>query len=80
MSDITRWEITITSNGIGCVVPLEPPLKSLVDARQRLIDIDTYCIQMLDVPDIVVKGYRLPVGCPFTMRLGDSGAAIDRTA
>src|SRR5205814_80761 len=30
MSDITRTEMAITSNRIGYVVPLEPPLESLL--------------------------------------------------
>jgi hypothetical protein len=62
MSDITRSEIAITSNGTGYVVPLEPPLDSLLDARQRLIDMNTYCIQKLDTPNIVVKEYWWPIG------------------
>ena len=62
IEDMTLDSITIRSSGKRYLVPLEPPMDSWRDARERLVRMDKDAIQALGRSDITVKEYRRPRG------------------
>ncbi|KAJ9612964.1 hypothetical protein H2200_002905 [Cladophialophora chaetospira] len=58
--DITTDHIIIESSYGRHVIPFEPPMKSLMEARERLVDMHNLCLRELDLSDVVVKNYVLP--------------------
>lgn len=58
IEDMTLDSITIRSSGKRYLVPLEPPMDSWRDARERLVRMDKDAIQALGRSDITVKEYR----------------------
>lgn len=62
MEDVSLSELVIRANRTRYRIPFEPPLSSLDDVRQRVIDMRDHCIQTLGLSDIVVREYRPPTG------------------
>jgi len=62
IEDMTLNSVTVRSNSKRYVIPLEPPMDSWRDARERLVRMDKDAIQALGRSDITVKEYRRPRG------------------
>ncbi|KEF54180.1 uncharacterized protein A1O9_09975 [Exophiala aquamarina CBS 119918] len=60
MEDITNEHMILKSSFGRHVVPLDPPMESLMQARERLVAMHQDCLDELDLSDIVVDGYKLP--------------------
>jgi Protein of unknown function (DUF2470) len=60
MEDVTLSDMIIIASEIHYRVPFNPPMKSLSEARHRLVDMHKYCLQKLGLSDIAIKEYRPP--------------------
>lgn len=60
--DMALDQITISNGSIRWCVPLEPPMGSWKEARERLVRMDQDAIKALDRSDVTIKEYRLPAG------------------
>lgn len=60
MLDITSEHMIITSSYGRHVVPLEPPMKSLMEARERLVAMHNDCLSELGLSDVVLDRYVPP--------------------
>ncbi|OAP65027.1 hypothetical protein AYL99_00999 [Fonsecaea erecta] len=60
MLDITTEHMIISSGYGRHVILFEPPMKSLMEARERLVTMHEHCLNQLDLSDIVVDTYVLP--------------------
>ncbi|EXJ86883.1 hypothetical protein A1O3_03837 [Capronia epimyces CBS 606.96] len=58
--DITLDQMIISSAHGRHTVPLSPPMKSLLEARERLVAMHTECLDSLGVSDVVVDRYTPP--------------------
>ncbi|EXJ88099.1 hypothetical protein A1O1_05027 [Capronia coronata CBS 617.96] len=58
--DITLEHMIITSAYGRHIIPLDPPMKSLLEARERLVTMHTACLASLDLSDVVVDRYVPP--------------------
>ncbi|KAG9780832.1 hypothetical protein KCU88_g3624, partial [Aureobasidium melanogenum] len=76
MQDITLDHIIITlgpsSPASGRYrIPLDPPMKSLLEARERLVAMHNDCLAALDLSDVIVDRGRValltPDACPMTL-------------
>jgi hypothetical protein len=62
MEDIALNKITLSAGGRTFFVPLDPPLKSFSEARERVVKMDQDCIEALGRDSITIKEYRAPKG------------------
>lgn len=62
MEDITLNKITLSAGGRTFFVPIDPPLKSFSEARERVVKMDQDCIEALGRDSITIKEYRAPKG------------------
>lgn len=62
MEDITLNKITLSAGGRIISIPLDPPLKSFSEARERVVKMDQDCVQALGRDSITVKEYQAPKG------------------
>ncbi|OCL13978.1 putative integral membrane protein [Glonium stellatum] len=62
IEDMTLDSITVRSSGKRYLIPLEPPMDSWRDARERLVRMDKDAIEALGRSDITVKEYKRPEG------------------
>jgi hypothetical protein len=60
MLDITPEHMIITSAYGRHVVPLEPPMKSLMEARERLVAMHNTCLTELGLSEVVLEHYVGP--------------------
>lgn len=60
MVDMTNEHMIITSSYGRHVVAFEPPMKSLIEARERLVAMHNTCLEALDRSDVVVDKYVPP--------------------
>ncbi|ETI20677.1 hypothetical protein G647_07019 [Cladophialophora carrionii CBS 160.54] len=60
MLDISTEHMLVESSYGRHVIPFEPPMKSLMEARERLVNMHVLCLEKLDVSDVVVKNYVPP--------------------
>ncbi|KAI1610171.1 hypothetical protein EDD36DRAFT_443535 [Exophiala viscosa] len=60
MQDITNEHMIITSSYGRHVVSLDPPMKSLIEARERLVAMHNECLAALGLSDVVLKSYTPP--------------------
>jgi len=58
MVDVTLADMIISVQGTHYRVPIDPPMKSLDDARHRFISMRNHCLTTLGLSDIVVKEYK----------------------
>jgi hypothetical protein len=59
--------LTIAAGGQTFVVPLDPPMSSLKDARERLVDMDKQSVAGLNRSPVTLKEYRPPKGFPAVL-------------
>lgn len=60
LEDISTDHITLNSSFGRHVVPFDPPMKSLMEGREKLVAMHQHCLQELDLSDIVIDDYQLP--------------------
>lgn len=60
MTDIDLNSMTFTCGGQSSSVSFDPPMKSLREARERLVQMDKDTLRMLDRSDITVSRYIPP--------------------
>jgi hypothetical protein len=60
LEDITNEHMILISSFGRHIVPLDPPMKSLMEGRERLVAMHQQCLKELDLSDIVVDEYQLP--------------------
>ncbi|KIW34524.1 uncharacterized protein PV07_01300 [Cladophialophora immunda] len=60
MLDVTTEHMVISSGYGRHVIQFEPPMKSLMEARERLVTMHELCLKQLDLSDIVVDMYVPP--------------------
>ncbi|KAK5209103.1 hypothetical protein LTR41_005502 [Exophiala xenobiotica] len=60
MLDITSDHVIITSSYGRHVVPVEPPMKSLMESRERLVSMHNDCLAELGLSDVVLDRYVPP--------------------
>ena len=60
MLEITTEHVIVESSYGRHIIPFEPPMKSFMEARERLVDMHNLCLRELNVSDVVVKNYVLP--------------------
>lgn len=58
--DMSLQHMLITSSYGRHVVPLEPAMKSLLEARERLVTMHNACLAELHLSDVVVDRYTAP--------------------
>jgi Protein of unknown function (DUF2470) len=62
MEDIALNKITLSAGGRTFFIPIDPPLKSFSEARERVVKMDQDCIEALGRDSITIKEYRAPRG------------------
>lgn len=63
LEDINLSDMVIkVAGGTRYCVPIDPPMKSLMEARFRLVDMHNQCLHSLGFSDIKVEEYRAPRG------------------
>lgn len=62
LEDFSLTDLVITAAGTRYSVPINPPMKSLSDARPRVVAMHKECLNKLGLSDIVVTEYRAPRG------------------
>ncbi|KAK5060201.1 hypothetical protein LTR84_010086 [Exophiala bonariae] len=62
LEDITTEHIILNSSFGRHVVPFEPPMKSLMEGREKLVAMHQHCLKELDLSDIVIDSYHPPSG------------------
>jgi len=65
MTDISLNEMKFLCNGQHHTIVFDPPMKSLREARERVVQLDKNALQVLDRSDIVIDRY-----VPPTVKLG----------
>ncbi|KIX02938.1 uncharacterized protein Z518_06488 [Rhinocladiella mackenziei CBS 650.93] len=60
LTDITTQHMILTSSFGRHVISFEPEMKSLLDARERLVAMHNECLSALDLSDIVIDTYVPP--------------------
>jgi hypothetical protein len=81
LEDLTASELIIRTFPYGSspsryLVPIEPPLASSQDARQRFADMHAHCLEKLGLSNIIVTEYRPPKGVAVFMFFVLLGALI----
>lgn len=62
MLDITLEDLTLSCHGKTYRLPLDPPLKSYREARERVVELDKECRKALGQSDVTVTEYIPPAG------------------
>lgn len=62
MEDINLLSMVISYGGSRYSVPFDPPMKSIRDARSRLVDMHSRCLEQLGESDIIIREYTRPRG------------------
>jgi hypothetical protein len=60
MTDISLEQMKFSCSGQSINVPFDPPMKSLREARERLVQMDKDTLEILDRSDITVSHYIPP--------------------
>ncbi len=60
MLDINTEHTIVESTFGRHIIPFEPPMGSLMGARERLVDMHNLCLRELNLSDVVVENYVLP--------------------
>ncbi|KAI1813083.1 hypothetical protein GGS20DRAFT_554970 [Poronia punctata] len=68
--DLTLSTLTITSASGKHTVPVTPPMKSLADARVRLVDMAEQAQRKLGLSDVIVSRFQGPRGAGIFSFLG----------
>ncbi|KAL4891655.1 putative integral membrane protein [Aspergillus ambiguus] len=63
LEDITLDDLLLrVANGTRYTIPLTPPLKSLSEARPRVVAMHKHCLEKLGLSSVVITEYRAPRG------------------
>ncbi|KAH0060422.1 hypothetical protein KCU96_g20762, partial [Aureobasidium melanogenum] len=62
ISDVSLEYIAFECAGMNYRTPLNPPMSSFREARERLVQMDKECIEALDRSDITIKEFIAPTG------------------
>ncbi|KAG9887851.1 hypothetical protein KCV05_g11370, partial [Aureobasidium melanogenum] len=62
ISDVSLEYIAFECAGMKYRTPLDPPMSSFREARERLVQMDKECIEALDRSDITIKEFIAPTG------------------
>jgi hypothetical protein len=62
MENITLSGMVINYNGLRYSVAFTPPMSSLLEARQRLVEMHSHCLKTLGMSDITIRRYTFPKG------------------
>lgn len=62
LEDINLLSMVISYGGSRYSVPFEPPMNSIRDARTRLVDMHSRCLDQLGESDIIIREYTIPRG------------------
>ncbi|KAG9965685.1 hypothetical protein KCU61_g1292, partial [Aureobasidium melanogenum] len=62
ISDVSLEYIAFECAGMNYRTPLDPPMSSFREARERLVQMDKECIEALDRSDITIKEFIAPTG------------------
>ncbi|KAE9992355.1 hypothetical protein EG327_009309 [Venturia inaequalis] len=62
VEDVTLDKLVLSAGGRTISIPLDPPLKSFSEARERVVKMDQDCIEALGRDSITIKEYRAPKG------------------
>ncbi|KAF2214663.1 hypothetical protein CERZMDRAFT_37163 [Cercospora zeae-maydis SCOH1-5] len=62
VADIDLNALSLSCSGTTVRVPFEPPMSSLREARERVVELDRECRQALGQSDVTVKAYVPPTG------------------
>ncbi|KAH0363578.1 hypothetical protein KCU65_g7322, partial [Aureobasidium melanogenum] len=62
ISDVSFEYIAFECAGMNYRTPLDPPMSSFREARERLVQMDKECIEALDRSDITIKEFIAPTG------------------
>lgn len=68
MTDISLSDMTMSCDAGTFKTPFKPPMSSLREARDRVVEMDKECVQKLGRSDITIKEYRFPTR-PFDIFL-----------
>ncbi|RMZ89452.1 hypothetical protein DV736_g3314, partial [Chaetothyriales sp. CBS 134916] len=60
LEDIALTHMTIHSSFGRCMIPFDPPLNSLNEARERVVAMHQQAMKELDVEDVLIERYVLP--------------------
>jgi Protein of unknown function (DUF2470) len=60
LEDLNLNHLILSSSFGRTLVPFDPPLKTLSEARERLVAMHEYCLKELDVDGTMLQEYRLP--------------------
>lgn len=60
MTDISLNEMKFTCNGQQHIIAFDPPMKSLREARERVVQLDKDALQILHRSDISIDNYTPP--------------------
>lgn len=60
MTDVTLNDMKFSCGGQQVVIPFDPPMKSLREARERLVQLDKEALEALGRSDITVTRYSPP--------------------
>ncbi|KAE8374029.1 hypothetical protein BDV26DRAFT_270747 [Aspergillus bertholletiae] len=62
LEDISLSDLLISAKGTRYSVPLDPPMNSFSETRQRVVAMHKECLRQLGLSDITIKEYRGPRG------------------
>ncbi|KAL2003168.1 hypothetical protein VTN02DRAFT_4781 [Thermoascus thermophilus] len=62
MEDISVSDMVIAAQGTRYAVPIDPPMRSLLDARHRIVDMYHHSLRRLGLSDVAVTEYAAPRG------------------
>ncbi|KAG8627133.1 hypothetical protein KVT40_004616 [Elsinoe batatas] len=62
ITDVTLSDITFQSDAGRFSTPLNPPMTSFREARERLVAMDKECVQALGRSDITIRDFETPYG------------------
>src|SRR5262245_45644179 len=65
MTDVTLNDMKFDCRGEQLVIPFDPPMKSLREARERLVQLDKDTLQILGRSDITITKYIPPYARAF---------------
>ncbi|KIW06453.1 uncharacterized protein PV09_02897 [Verruconis gallopava] len=64
LQDVALDKLTIVTGGKTIIIPLDPPMQGLKDARERLVEMDKQALAGLNRSPITLKEYKFPKGFP----------------
>lgn len=76
LKDISLEKLTVAAGGQTLVIPLDPPMSNLSEARVKLVDMDKQSVAGLNRSPVTLKEYRAPKGFPIVVFVACLGTYI----